>query len=109
MREPTPGLDAIRRDPDLAKTLAVEAARDLFFAAEVVAAALRAAVIAPAPLTSGVTEDRLLDVHQAAERLGVSPDWIYRRSRELPFVVRVGSRVRASQRGIDRWIRSRTS
>jgi excisionase family DNA binding protein len=53
-------------------------------------------------------EDTLLTVEQAAERLGVSTDWLFRRSRALPFVVRLGRHLRFSNRGIDRYLRSRT-
>ena len=54
------------------------------------------------------SEDALLTVDQAAERLGVSKDWLFRRSRTLPFVVRLGRHLRFSNRGIDRYLRSRT-
>ena len=53
-------------------------------------------------------EDTLLTVDQAAERLGVSKDWLFRRSRTLPFVVRLGRHLRFSNRGIDRYLRNRT-
>src|SRR3977135_122121 len=51
-------------------------------------------------------EDTLLTVDQAAERLGVSTDWLFRRSRTLPFVVRLGRHLRFSNRGIDRYLRN---
>ena len=54
------------------------------------------------------TEDTLLSVDQAAERLGVSKDWLFRRSKTLPFVVRLGRHLKFSSRGIDRYLRSRT-
>lgn len=52
-------------------------------------------------------EDTLLTVEQAAQRLGVSKDWLFRRSRTLPFVVRLGRHLKFSSRGIDRYLRSR--
>lgn len=52
-------------------------------------------------------EDTLIGAEDAAKRLGVSTDWIYRRTRSLPFVVRVGRHVRFSSTGIDRYIKSR--
>jgi excisionase family DNA binding protein len=55
----------------------------------------------------GQTEDRLLDVDEAANRLGTSADYLYRHSGKLPFTVRIGSRLRFSARGIDRFIRAR--
>lgn len=51
--------------------------------------------------------DRLLDVEEAARRLSVSPDTLYRKARDLPFVVRLGHLVRFSSAGIDRFIRTR--
>lgn len=52
-------------------------------------------------------EDVLLTVDQAATRLGVSKDWLFRRSRTLPFVVRLGRHLRFSSRGIERYLRNR--
>lgn len=54
-----------------------------------------------------VTEDRLLDVVEAAQRLGTSQDYLYRQAKKLPFTVRIGSRLRFSAHGIERFIRSR--
>jgi predicted DNA-binding transcriptional regulator AlpA len=51
--------------------------------------------------------DRLLDVRQAASRLGVSPTWIYRRVTRLPFVVRLDRQVRVSATGLERYLRAR--
>ena len=51
--------------------------------------------------------DRLLTVEEAAQRLGVAPDWLYRRTTRLPFTVRLGRTLRFSEVGITRWIRSR--
>jgi predicted DNA-binding transcriptional regulator AlpA len=55
--------------------------------------------------------DRLLDVAEAAERLGVSRHWMYRRTRPprlLPFIVRHGRLVRFSLRGIEKYLRLRS-
>lgn len=52
--------------------------------------------------------ERLLDVHEAAERLGVSERWLYDRSDTLPFVRRLGARtLRFSAAGIERWLATR--
>ncbi len=58
---------------------------------------------------SGAGEgDRLLTVEEAAHRLGVSKDFLYRKARVLPFTVRLGPRqLRFSLRGIERHIRQR--
>jgi excisionase family DNA binding protein len=55
----------------------------------------------------GHSTDALLNVKEAAARLGTSADWLYRRTKSLPFVVRVGRHVRFSANGIDRYIRNR--
>lgn len=57
-------------------------------------------------MPDGQQEDRLLDVDEAADRLGTSTDYL-RHSGKLPFTVRIGSRLRFSARGIDRFIRTR--
>src|SRR5215470_16577978 len=41
---------------------------------------------------TGLEPDRLLTVEQAAERLRVSSDWLYRHADQLPFTIRVGTR-----------------
>ena len=53
-------------------------------------------------------EEVLLDVPAAAERLKVAPDWIYRRAKCLPFVLRLGPRMlRCSSTRLDKYIRER--
>jgi len=57
---------------------------------------------------TGQEPDHLLTVEQAAEKLGVSEDWIYRHADQLPFTIRVGDRhLRFSAQGLDRYIRDR--
>ena len=51
---------------------------------------------------------RLLTVAEAATRLGVSKDWMYRRAAALPFTVRLGPRrLRFNTEGINQFIRQR--
>jgi hypothetical protein len=50
--------------------------------------------------------DRLLDVAEAAAKLGLSRDALYRN--KYSFVVRIGNRRRFSERGIEKFIRNRT-
>ena len=38
-------------------------------------------------------DDRLLDVHEAASLLGVTPRWVYRRANTLPFTRRLSKGV----------------
>ncbi len=60
-----------------------------------------------AQLAESTDEDRLLHVKEAAEKLGESEQWLRRRTRKLPFVVRLDGHVRYSARGIDEYIRVR--
>ena len=56
----------------------------------------------PQPGTDG---DRLLTAAEAAAKLGLPKDALYRN--EYPFLVRVGSRRRFSEKGIEKFIRNR--
>jgi predicted DNA-binding transcriptional regulator AlpA len=51
--------------------------------------------------------DRRLNVKQAALKIGLTPDYLYRHSRNLPFTIRVGRTVGFSEQGIERWLRQR--
>ena len=53
--------------------------------------------------TSG--PDQLLSIAEAACRLNVSQDYLYRHGKELPFTRRMGRRLLFSSSGIDRHIR----
>jgi predicted DNA-binding transcriptional regulator AlpA len=69
-------------------------------------------VVALARLISPIvaTNDELLDVEQAAARLHVTRDWIYRHHRQFPFTKRLGESehlLRFSSKGIDAYLKSR--
>lgn len=51
--------------------------------------------------------DRLMDIHQASEQLGMTVRQLYRRAGCLPFTTRVGRLLRFSERGIQNWITER--
>jgi len=55
--------------------------------------------------TSG--QEGNLSAEEAARRLGVSPSYIYKNARSLPFTARIGRRVVCTARGVDRWVRQR--
>ena len=57
--------------------------------------------------TIGAAPDRLLDVRAAAKMLNVSCTWLYRRP-DLPFVTRIGSRIRYSERRLNQFISNRS-
>jgi hypothetical protein len=52
-------------------------------------------------------EADLLNVEQAARRLGVAPSWLYRKAKGLPFTVRVGGRLRFDPRRLARYVADR--
>ena len=51
--------------------------------------------------------DRLLDVEEAARKLGKSRDYLYRHAGKYPFTVRDGHSLRFSEQGIEKFIRQR--
>ncbi len=53
---------------------------------------------------SAQPEDQLLDVEAAAQRLGVSKDYLYRHHAELPFTRRMGKALRFSSAGIQGYL-----
>ncbi|MBI4489181.1 MAG: helix-turn-helix domain-containing protein [Deltaproteobacteria bacterium] len=53
-------------------------------------------------------KDLLLTAHEAAQMLSVSPDWLYRNARKLPFSRKLGPKMlRFSRLGIEKWIAPR--
>jgi predicted DNA-binding transcriptional regulator AlpA len=87
---------------ELAKTLpADELPRLLGDLAEIHAVAFqRLSTPPPAP-----THDELVDVEQAARRLGMSENYLYRHSKRFAFTRRNGRALRFSSAGIDAYLR----
>jgi excisionase family DNA binding protein len=48
--------------------------------------------------------DRLVSVEEAADRLSISTDYLYRHADEYPFTRRIGSRLLFSSTSIDQFI-----
>ena len=90
----------------VARTAPIDGLPDLIAQVEGLKARLYARLAAPSP-TPAATKDRLLNVKEAAEKLGRSTDWLYRHGSELPFVVRDGRLLRFSEQGIEEYIRRR--
>jgi hypothetical protein len=72
---------------------------------EAVKATAWARLSAPAPATA--EHDELLEVEAAAQRLGVSKDYLYRHSQEYSFTRRQGRKLLFSAQGIERHIRQK--
>ena len=100
-------LQGLIRDPTRIASMPVSQIPALLTQLSAVQSSMAARLVASAADDSGKADDTLLDVDEAAERLGVSADWLYRRTKKLPFVVRLGRHVRFSAEGIDRFIRNR--
>ena len=110
--QPVPRLDDLLADPARVRDLPPEAARDLLLCLAPLQEALRLQAVSPPAGVNGQGEaptagDRLLSVGEAAQKLGMSTDWCYRRAKQFPFAVRIGRQLRFSERGIDRYIRQR--
>jgi excisionase family DNA binding protein len=71
-----------------------------------VVAGLRAALDSPTGAAANPPgHDDLLTVDEAAEVLRVSPRWLYRHARHLPFTRKLSRKVlRFSRSGINRWL-----
>ncbi len=65
-------------------------------------------LIARKSLTAAQPAEAWLTADQAATKLGVTPRWIRRRARVLPFVRRIsGKAIRVSDEGLRRWMAAR--
>lgn len=53
-------------------------------------------------------DDKMLNVEEAADILGVTTDWLYNNADDLPFAKRLGRRTRRfSRNGLYRWLETR--
>jgi hypothetical protein len=74
-----------------------------------IAVRMAATTAEPGAPTTG-QPDAFISVKEAALRLDVRPQWIYRRKAHLPFLRRIGTRgLRASARALDRYLANRRS
>ena len=90
----------------VARTAPLEGLPELIAQVEALKARLYARLTSASPAPAAI-RDRLLNVKEAAQKLGRSPDWLYRHGSELPFVVRDGRLLRFSEQGIEEYIRRR--
>jgi excisionase family DNA binding protein len=108
-------LATLAADPSRVASVPADAIPGLIGEAEALRATLWARLqslvgpVATAPAqANGKGPDRLLTVLEAADRLGVSKRWMYRKADELPFTRRLsGGTLRFSASGLDRWKESR--
>jgi hypothetical protein len=94
---------ALGRCQEAARCLPPEELPELIGQLEVVKAMAWARLISPA--ASSQPHDGLLSVEVAAERLGVSKDYLYRHSEDYSFTRRQGRKLLFSALGIEKHIR----
>jgi predicted DNA-binding transcriptional regulator AlpA len=105
-----PTLDELAANPERASALPPAALQSLLCRCVSLQSALLGALLSATAETNrhaAEEPDSLIDVEAAAQRLGVSRDWLYHHARQLPFTVHQGRLLRFSTRGINRYIRSR--
>ncbi len=98
-------LDAIVAGADLTSLSRDEAIALLHALA---AAQARVAGVLAESTGKGAVEDCSLGIDEAAHVLGESRDWLYRRTKRLPFLVRLDGHLRFSAAGIQKFIAART-
>ena len=108
-------LDMVAQNPAIVESLGLEELRPLIALLEMAQGALRArwfvvsteAALKPAPPAE--EPDRLLKVKQAAMRIGVAVDTLYRNADDYPFTVRTEQprALRFSERGITDWMKAK--
>ena len=106
---PLPTVAELLADPQRVVDLPPEAAQSLLFQITALVPALATRVVANG---GSHAAERLLDVDEAAAKLGQSTQWLYRRAKKLPFTIKQGasktSSLRFSERGIDEYIRAQS-
>jgi predicted DNA-binding transcriptional regulator AlpA len=108
-----PSLDELAQNPAQASGLPAEALAALAARCVVVQGALAAAQLALV-VNGGTTNapvpsegERMLDIKEAASKLGVKKDYLYRH-KELPFRVNVSpGQLRFSLKGIEKFLRAK--
>ena len=104
---PTPGKFGADGLLKVARELPADELPEFIGELERVKAAAWARLTAPAAIRQ--EHDELVDVDRAAERLGVSKDYLYRHHREYSFARRQGRKLLFSALGIDKHIRQQRS
>ena len=59
---------------------------------------------APSPVHVIETQDRLVNVTEAARVLNMSKDWVYEHWQEWPFARKQGNRIRFSTHGLRKYV-----
>jgi len=102
---PVPSLDELRKSPELVDELPHEALLALYRQAAVLEALLRARLTGSAAAGPAPEVDRALGIAEAAARLSMKQDTLYRKWRALRLGYRdADGRVKFSARALERYI-----
>ncbi len=104
----TPTLDEVADDPTLARELPSTAIAALLAKCAALQSALAAALLdsRQTPQNAADGEDRLLTVDEAAAKLSVTREWLYRRGKRLGLAVKLGDgTLRFSSTALDAYIK----
>jgi len=103
-----PNLNDLMMNPARAQLLSAEEAGMMLAKLAGVQTVLMGRVLSSSGNGKESSEDTLLDVKQASERLNCTTDWLYRNSKKLPFTKRLSPRqLRFSSKGIDKYLKNR--
>ena len=107
-------LDDIARDPLRVNALSADATRQLIAMLEMARGALKARRIVLSGATAVLASvpdapDRLLRVGEAAQRIGIAQDTLYKNADDYPFTRRPRSRcLRFSEQGIAEYLKAKS-
>jgi predicted DNA-binding transcriptional regulator AlpA len=104
-RKVMPTLEDLTVDPPLAKDLSSEEAANMLTQLTAVQQTLTAQVVSSKGSNTEDTEDRLLNIDEAAQRLSMTTDWLYRNWKNFVFARKISGQLRFSSQGIDRYIK----
>lgn len=106
-----PSLDDLARDPSLARDLPARTLEAIVIKCAAVQSAAAVALVEAAEHSKkDEVGDRLLSVEEAAAKLSVSKDWVYRRGKKLGLAVQLGTgTLRYSNKAIEEHIDRRRS
>ncbi|MEE8494405.1 MAG: helix-turn-helix domain-containing protein [Nitrospirales bacterium] len=108
----TPDLAALLLHPERVAELPPEAIPPMLCQLAALQSALSARLLMIPPGNGGPEApeqgDRLLPAEEAAALLGVTPRWLYRHAKRLPFSKRLSRKaLRFSEAGIQKWMATR--
>jgi hypothetical protein len=113
MTLPVPTLDELVREPARARSLPPETIAELLARCGTAQGVLLAALVRSSQnghvSTIQQAEVRLLTVDEAATKLGVTPEWLYRRGKGLGLAAKLGDgTLRFSSVALDAYIKGQT-